>query len=41
MEGHELELQMNAEVLKRLGFSDILVLKDYAQLDRFLIASFQ
>lgn len=38
MEGHELELQNQAEILKRLGFSNVIVLQDYSGHDRFLKA---
>lgn len=39
MEGHELELEGQAQTLRRLGFKDVSVLKDYAGLARFLRAS--
>jgi release factor glutamine methyltransferase len=38
MEGHELELQHQAQQLRKLGFSDIQVIKDLAGSDRFLMA---
>lgn len=39
MEGHELELDGQAEMLKRLGFQNISVLKDLAGAKRFLRAN--
>lgn len=39
MEGHELELDGQAEMLKRLGFQNISVLKDLSGAKRFLRAS--
>lgn len=41
MEGHELELDKLAEVLKRLGFSDVEVLNDLGGVKRFLKAKFE
>ncbi len=38
MEGHEKELAAQAEVLKKLGFVNPQVIKDYSGLDRFLHA---
>lgn len=38
MEGHELELQHQAELLRALGFLNVQVLKDLAGHDRFLKA---
>ena len=40
MEGHELELDQQAEMLQRLGFNDVLVLNDLAGAKRFLRAKF-
>lgn len=40
MEGHELELENQAQMLGRLGFKDIKVLKDLAGVNRFLTAKF-
>ena len=36
MEGHELEVVHQKELLERLGFKEVKVLKDYANRDRFL-----
>lgn len=38
MEGHELELKSQSELLRGLGFSEVKVLQDYAGFDRFLLA---
>ena len=40
MEGHELEVENQAEVLKRLGFQKIKVLKDLTAVPRYLRAEF-
>lgn len=39
MEGHELELQHQAQMLEALGFKQVKVLRDYAGSDRFLEAT--
>jgi release factor glutamine methyltransferase len=38
MEGHEDELKTQKELLENLGFRKVSVIKDYANLDRFLFA---
>ncbi len=38
MEGHEKELALQVELLKKLGFVNPVVIKDYSGLDRFLHA---
>lgn len=38
MEGHELELMDQAQLLRSLKFQDVEVIKDFAGLDRFLMA---
>jgi release factor glutamine methyltransferase len=39
MEGHELELSSQSEQLKKLGFKEVQVIKDYSKRDRFLKAT--
>jgi len=41
MEGHELEVQNQAEILKRLGFQDVKVINDLTERPRFLKAEFR
>lgn len=38
MEGHELELEHQRDLLLQLGFDDVKVIKDYAGLNRFIRA---
>jgi release factor glutamine methyltransferase len=39
MEGHEKELTGQKKVLQELGFQNVMILKDYSGLDRFLSAT--